>query len=116
MSIVDSNRGQKIDWVNFPDGIPTLSLWETLHDGDLLAIESNLFARAVTLRFDVPYVRNFHQLSEMTQFVITINGVQSVRALRNVPWPGGCLIPPDTPNTQQQMLVAEYHRKWRDLG
>jgi hypothetical protein len=39
---------------------------------------------------------------------------KSALTLRNVLWPGGCLIPPDTPNTQQQMLVAEYHRKWRE--
>ena len=42
-----------VDWVNFPEGIPTFSLWDALHDGDLLSIESNLLARTVTLRFDV---------------------------------------------------------------
>ena len=103
-----------VDWVNFPDGIPTLSLWDTLHDGDLLAIESDLLARTVTLRFDVGYVRDFHHLPEQTQFVIVVKGVRSVRSLRSVPWPGGCSIPQGMPNAQQEQLIAEYHRKWRE--
>jgi hypothetical protein len=111
---MDSDKQPVVDWVNFPEGIPTFSLWETLHDGDLLAIESDLLARTVTLRFDVGYVRDFHHLPEQTQFVIVVEGVQSVRAVRSVPWPGGCSIPQGTPNAQQSMLIAEYHRKWRE--
>jgi hypothetical protein len=111
---VGSDDQSIIDWVNFPEGVPTFSLWETLHDGDLLAIESDLLARTVTMRFDVGYVRDFHHLPEHTQFVIVVKGVQSVRSVRSVPWPGGCSIPPGTPNAQQSTLIAEYHRKWRE--
>jgi len=102
------------DWVNLPQGVPKFSLWETLHDGDLLAIESDLLARTVTLRFDVGYVREFHHLPADTQFVVVVEGVQSVRSVRSVPWPGGCSIPEGTPNSQQSTLIAEYHRKWRE--
>ncbi len=63
---------------------------------------------------DVDYVKNFHHLPEATQFVIIVNGVQSVRSLRSVPWPGGCPIPPGTPNEQQSLIISEYHRKWRE--
>jgi hypothetical protein len=111
---VTSDERQIVDWVNFPDGTPKLSLWDTLHDGDLLSIESDLLARTVTLRFDVGYVRDFHHLSEQTRFVIVVNGVRSVRCLRSVPWPGGCSIPQGMPNAQQEALIAEYHRKWRE--
>lgn len=103
-----------VDWVNIPEAIPTFSLWDALHDGDLLSIESDLLGRTVTLRFDVDYVRDFHQLPEGTQFVIIVNGVQSVRSLRSVPWPGGCPIPPGTPNEQQSLIISEYRRKWRE--
>jgi hypothetical protein len=103
-----------VDWVNFPKDRATFSLWDILHDGDLLAIESDLFARTVTLRFDVGYVRNFHHLPEETRFVIVVNGVRSVRSFRNVPWPGGCPIPQGTPNDQRTALISEYHRKWRE--
>ena len=102
------------DWVNLPDGVPTLSLWDTLHDGDLLAIESDLLARSVTFRFDVGYVRDFHHLPEEAQFVIVVTGVQSMRSLHSVPWPGGFSCPPETPNAQREQLIAEYHQKWRE--
>jgi hypothetical protein len=113
-NLVASDERPIVDWVNFPEGIPTFSLWDALHDGDLLSIESDLLARTVTLRFDVDYVRDFHHLPEGTQFVIIVNGVQSVRSLRSVPWPGGCPIPPGTPNEQQSIIISEYHRKWRE--
>ena len=77
-----SDEQQIVDWVNFPDGTPMLSLWDTLHDGDLLSIASDLLVRTVTLRFDVGYVRDFHHLSEQTRFIIVVNGVRSVRCLR----------------------------------
>jgi hypothetical protein len=90
---MDSDEQPTIDWVNFAEGAPTFSLWESLHDGDVLAIESDLLGRTVTMRFDVGYVRKFHQLSEETRFVIVMDGVQSVRSLRSVPWPGGFSVP-----------------------
>lgn len=103
-----------VDWVNLPEGVAELSLWDTLHDGDLIAIESNLLARTLTLRFDVGYVRNYHKLSDETRFAVAISGVQSVRAFTSVPWPGDCQIPDGTPYEQQQALVAEYQSKWRE--
>ena len=109
-----SDEQRVVDWVNFPDGIPTLSLWDALHDGDLLSIESDLLARTITLRFDVGYVRDFHRLPEETRFVIIVAGVQSVRAFHSVLWPGGCQIPPGTPRDQENIIIAEYQRKWRE--
>jgi len=102
------------DWVNFPESVPTVSLWDALHDGDVLSIESDQLARTVTLRFDVFYVRDFHRLPEETRFAIIVVGVQSARALHSVPWPGGCQIPPGAANDQQSIIIAEYHRKWRE--
>ena len=103
-----------VDWVNFPQNIPTISLWDALHDGDLLAIESDLLACTVTLRFDVPYVRDFHHLPEQTQFVIVVSGVRSVRSFVSVPWPGGYTIRQGMPRAQQEAAIAEYQRKCRE--
>ena len=111
---MDSDQQPMVDWINLPEDTPTFSLWDTLHDGDLLAIQSDLLARTVTLRFDVDYVRDFHQLPEQTRFGIVVSGVQSVRSLRSVQWRGGCSIPQGTPNDQQSTLIAEYHRKGRE--
>ena len=103
-----------VDWVNLPEGVTELSLWSTLHDGDLTAIESDPLARSLTLRFDVGYVRNFHNLSEETRFVVIVSRVQPVRSFSSVPWPGGCSIPVETPYEQQQAIVAEDQSKWRE--
>lgn len=109
-----ASEEQIVDWVNLPEGATEFSLWSTLHDGDLTAIESDPMARTLLLRFDVGYVRDFHNLSADTRFVIVVGGVQSVRAFSSTPWPGGCSIPAGTPAEQQLTLVAEYQSKWRE--
>ena len=111
---MDIDERSIVDWVHLPEGVQELSLWSTLHDGDLIAIESDLLARTLTLRFDVGYVRNFHRLPEDARFEIIVDGVQSVRSSSSVPWPGECLIADGTPAEQQQIIVAEYQRKWRE--
>ena len=111
---MDADERLIVDWINLPEGVTQLSLWSTLHDGDLTAIESDLMARTLTLVFNVDYVKDFHNLSEETRFVVIVSGVQSVRSLKSVPWPGGCSIPDATPYEQQQAIVAEYQSKWRE--
>ena len=109
-----SDKRSIVDWVHLPEGTTELSLWSTLHDGDLIAIQSDLLARIVTLRLDVGYVRDFHKLSEAIRFVIVVSGVQSVRSFNSVPWPGRCSIPPGASYEEQQAIVAEYQSKWRE--
>jgi len=111
---MDSYERTIVDWVNLPEDVNELSLWSTLHDGDLTAIESDLLARTLTVRFDVDYVRKFHNFADETQFVVIVSGVQSVRSFRGVPWPGACSIPALAPHEQKQALVAEYRSKWRE--
>jgi hypothetical protein len=111
---MDSNKQPVVDWVNLPENPHTFSLWETLHDGDLLAIESDLLARTVTLRFDVGYVRDFHHLPEDTRFVTVFKGVQSVRSFQTAPGPGGWSIPQGASNAQQSTIIAEYQRRCRE--
>ena len=67
------------DWIFLPGEAQNFSLWNTLHDGDLEAVESNLSAKTVVLRLDVPYVREHHCLPSGTRFVIRVEGVQAVR-------------------------------------
>ncbi|MGO9097370.1 MAG: hypothetical protein ACLQGV_19385 [Bryobacteraceae bacterium] len=110
---MDSDQQAINDWVNLPEGAATLSLWHTLHDGNLMAIKSDLLARTVTLRFDADYVRDFHHLPEQTRFVIKVIGVRSVRSLVNVPWPGEFCVPRGVAREEESRLIAEYHSKWR---
>lgn len=111
---MDSDTQILLDWANLPAHATTLSLWDTLHDGDLLDIESNLLARSLTMRFDVGYVRDFHKLPEKTQFVLKLAGVQSVRCLRSVAWPGELSVPLGSSREEEQQLIWEYQKKWRE--
>jgi hypothetical protein len=111
---VDNSIKKMDDWVNLPEGVATLSLWNTLHDGDLLEIESDLLARTVTLKFDVAYVRTFHKLPEQTEFVLMITGVESVRLLGSVKWPGEFCVPMGVSRDEESKLVADYQAKWRE--
>lgn len=110
---VDSDEQRIVDWVNLPEGVATLSLWNTLHDGDLLAVESDLLARTVTLRLDVSYLREFHRLPEETQFVIVVSGVQSVRWVRSVAC-GEFSLPQGSDREEESRLIAEYRSKCRE--
>jgi hypothetical protein len=102
-----------LDWINLPAEAETLSLWDTLHDGDLQAVESDILSRSVKLRFDVGYVREFNSLPEETRFSIHLIGVQSVRLLK---WasPGEFSPPLGVSREKQQELLADYHSKWRE--
>jgi hypothetical protein len=83
---MSSENEAVIDWVNLPSDARTISLWDSLHDGDLIGIESDPAERTILLRFDVEYVRNFHKLPVDTRFAIKINGVQSVRCFATGAW------------------------------
>lgn len=109
-----SDHEPTIDWTNLPEDTSPLSLWHVLHDGDLLAVESDLLDRTVTLQFDVGYLRDFHHLPENTRFTIVVCGVQSVRALHSVPWPGGCAASNEMTNAERNLRISEYHSKWRE--
>lgn len=109
---MDSEQQTLLDWVNLPAHATTQSLWDSLHDGDLLAIESDLLARSLTLCFDVGYVRDFHKLPDETRFVLKLNGVQSVRCLKSVEWPGEFSVPRGVSREEEQRLIKEYQNKW----
>jgi hypothetical protein len=111
---MNSEQQPILDWVNLPPETTTLSLWDTLHDSDLLAIESNLLARSLTLRFDVGYLCDFHDLPEETRFVLKLTGVQSVRSFKSVPWPGVFSVPSGISREEERRLIDDYQRKWRE--
>jgi len=111
---VDSYKSKLPDWVNLPEDVDTVSLWDILHDGDLLTVQSNLLTRTVTLTLDVDYVRDFHHLPEGTRFVVELSGVQSVRALRSEMWPGEFSVPKGSSREEESRLIAEYQSKWRE--
>ena len=89
------------------------SLWECLHDGTLENLTSDLIERAVTLVVDVPYIWEFHKLSDDTRFRITLEGVRLVQALTYTPWPGDFILPPNLKWEDQETLRKQNYAKGR---
>jgi hypothetical protein len=101
------------DWANLPTDIEETSLWRSVHDGNLQSIKSDLLARTLTVRFEVPYLRSFHSLPDDLGFAFVLQGVQSVRALRMTVWPGEFSLPSALNWEEHQERMAEYRKLWR---
>lgn len=111
---MDSEQREMQDRVNLPADAVTVSLWDTLHDGDVLAIESDLLARSLTIVFQVGYVSRFQKLPDETRFVLKFSGVRSVQCLKSASWPGEFTVPPGTSREDERKLIDDYHSKWRE--
>ncbi|HEY2545105.1 MAG TPA: hypothetical protein VGI46_03475 [Candidatus Acidoferrum sp.] len=111
---IPDGRTGIFDWLNLPPGADPVSLWDCLHDADVVSIRSNLLERTMSLFCDIEHLRSFHQLDEGFQFILRLEGVQSARVLRYEIWPGGCSIPPGASREEESRLVAEYQAKWRE--
>jgi hypothetical protein len=111
---VAEEESRIVDWVNLPAGISSASLWEGLHEAQIISIQSNLLERTVTLHMEIENLRVFYQWPLDMQFVFRLDGVQSARVMKYSIWPGPFAVPPGVSNEQQERLVAEYQAKWRE--
>ena len=102
------------DWVNLPAGISDESLWEGLHEAQIISMQSNLLERTVTLHVEIENLRIFHQWPLDMHFVFRLEGVQSARAVKYSIWPGTFAVPPGASKEEQERVVAEYQAKWRE--
>ena len=107
-------ENQIVDWVNLPAKISVESLWEGLHEAQIISIQSNLLERTVTLHVEIENLRIFHQWPLDMQFVLRLDGVQSARVVKYSIWPGTFAVPPGVSKEEQERLVAEYQVKWRE--
>ena len=110
-SAVPDKRITEFDWLNLPSEVTALSLWDSLHDAQIISVRSNLLTRAMTMTCDIEHLRLFHEFGEGFQFIIQFEGVKSARVLRYAIWPGGCSIPDGLSREAQQELIAEYRRQ-----
>ena len=83
-----------VDWVNLPGRISGESLWEGLHEAQIISIQSNLLERTVTLHVEIENLRIFHQWPLEMRFVFRLDGVQSARVVKYSIWPGPFAVPP----------------------
>ncbi len=103
-----------LDWVNLPHGISSVSLWDGLHEAQIISIQSNLLERTVTLNVEIENLRIFYQWPLDMQFVFRLDRVQSARVVKYSIWPGPFTVPPGVSKEEQERLVAEYQAKWRE--
>jgi hypothetical protein len=114
VSAVPDEGPNIFDWLNLPSGTIAVSLWDCLHDAQIVSLCSNLLERTMNLSCEIEHLRTFHKLDERFQFVLHLEGVQSARVLRYAIWPGGCSIPDGMSVDEQRKIVAEYQAKWRE--
>ncbi len=110
----DHTDSVKLDWANLPAGVATISLWHSLHDGELTALRSDLMDRSLSMELHVHHVLDFPKLPERLSFIFTFVNVTSVRATRWQKWPGQIRELKGLPYEEQTMLVSEYQAKWRE--
>jgi len=103
-----------LDWLNLPPVASAVSLWDSLHDSQVVSIRSSLLERTMDLFCEVEHLSEFHKLDERFQFILHLEGVRSARVLRYAVWPGGCSIPDGLSFEDQRKIVAEYQAKWRE--
>jgi hypothetical protein len=103
-----------VDWVNLPQGIHIVSLWDCLHDAHVVSIRSNPLDRTAVLRCEIEHLRSFHHLADGLAFMLSLHGVQSARVLRYAIWPGEFAIPDGLSREQELKLVEDYQSKWRE--
>jgi hypothetical protein len=111
---VAEEEGKIVDWVNLPAGMSGVSLWDGLHEAQIISVQSNLLDRTVTLNLEIENLRIFYQWPLDMQFVFRLDGVQSARVVTYAIWPGPFAVPPAVSREEQERLVAEYQAKWRE--
>jgi hypothetical protein len=101
---------QKIDWTYLPEGITEVSLWDCLHDGELISCHSNLPERTVALEFSVKHLVD--EKDSDLRFFVKVEGVTAVRATGTFR-PVGKFEDPQNIK-ERARLLKEYHGKWRE--
>lgn len=87
-------------------------LWDCLHDGNMLAVSTDLSTQTVTLTVHVPHIGSHYGIPEDVRYLITIRGVRLALV-------GRCYMPFEFEETlgsthpERSRLIQEYHKKWR---
>ncbi len=85
-----------------------------MHDGELLGIRSDLFARTLIVEFQILHLNDFHGFAEDSKFSFVFGSVTSTRATRWSIWPGDFEVPKGAAHAEQSRLIEEYQAKWRE--
>jgi hypothetical protein len=111
---VAEEKSRIVDWEQLTHGISEVSLWTGLHDAQIIAMQSNLLSRTVTLNLEIEHLRIFYELPLDMQFLFRLEGVQSARVMKYSVWPGAFKLPAGVSEEEEARLIAEYQAKWRE--
>ena len=110
---VPDEKASVRDWLNLPPASHPLSLWDCLHDAEVVSIRSSLLQRTMELVLEIEHMREFHHLGDGFQFQFQLEGVQSARVLHSAIWTGEFSVPPGVSREEESRLIQEYQAKWR---
>src|SRR6266480_5180883 len=97
-----------VDWMNLPHGVPEVYLWTSLHDAQIVSIQSNLLERTVTLHLESDHLLEFHKLPPDRRFLLRLDGAQSARVAHYAVYPGEFSVPAGAAREEEARLIAEY--------
>jgi hypothetical protein len=102
-----------VDWLNLPTDTAAFSLWDGLHDAQVVSIQSSLLERTMDLVVESGHLTRFHKFAEAYRFTLRLEGVQSARVLGYAIWPGGFSTSSGASAEEQKRMVSDYQAKWR---
>ena len=97
---------------SIPSGSEAESLWDCLHDGELISCRSDLIKRVITLEFNVRHL--LEEPDSDLRFFLRMHNVESVRAAVYFRWPGEFFVPEGASREEECRLIDEYQTKWRE--
>ena len=112
MEVMNDDSEKELDWLYLLPGTEVESLWDCLHDGELLSCHSDLINRAVKLEFNVHHLKE--KPDDDLRFFLHLNGVHSVRANVDFRWPGEFVESKGASRKEESRLITEYQAKWRE--
>lgn len=102
----------ELDWIYLPAGSEVQSLWESLHDGEILSCKSDLIERTIILECRVEHLLG--EEHEDVSFLLKVEEVSSARANVWVRWLGEFRVPEGVSREEESRLIEEYQAKWRE--
>lgn len=109
-----NDDGAVLDWVNLPVGTRQECLWDSLHDAELLSIQSDLLERTIVLTFSSFYLPKFHSLPLDLKFLFKLEAVQAARIVTWRAWPGPRPNIENVSYEESTRLEAAHRAKWRE--
>jgi hypothetical protein len=108
------DEAPKPDWIYLPNDVKEISLWSSLHDGELVSCSSDLFKYSVSLEFFVRHLLDEDEKSGKSTFKFNLENVTSVRAVAHFRPIVEFQEQEDQSAEARHEAIMEYQAKWRE--